>query len=508
MRIYDDGEEFYVEDWEKWIEYQPKVGTIIEVDGSSTDQSFPPGLWLAFVVMKVQLDVDSSVILEAKFVGSEEPEINKELSLLFNRKRGFIHLCAGKPCLSDAEVSLHVTRFRVYSVEGYKKDFLTASMTRQMKKWAGMPADGPIEPEGTTASTRKPARKAREKPGKALAPAPGEDGDTGATGRLGARLQELRTRLHKARPSKTVVAEPTDPSGEVEELNSSSEENSNSALGMLETGTELADIRPETWTSRLIKAAPKKVSKGNRLKTRIKDHGSRRDEVEGGRSLLALNDGISKGMQSQLALRAAAVAKEKARGKDRTRKSSGSSVGKKLIKLLTDKTSRKGKGSSKDKRKKKKKKGHRKRVKPDPDGPGDGPTESSDSSYSTDWESERDSLSEDELEPPLRKRAKQHPGSVLKMLLSHARAQLDQSSKVALEPSSNLDIISGVKLTSYFAICVKPTLPQNMGAQRDLHHLSLAIDLPRGCGKPKVFGKTNFLFFKVDFCMVFAKNVF
>ena len=41
MRIYDDGEEFYVEDWEKWIEYQPKVGTIIEVDGSSTDQSFP-----------------------------------------------------------------------------------------------------------------------------------------------------------------------------------------------------------------------------------------------------------------------------------------------------------------------------------------------------------------------------------------------------------------------------------------------------------------------------------
>lgn len=208
MRIYDDGEEFYVEDWEKWIEYQPKVGTIIEVDGSSTDQSFPPGLWLAFVVMKVQLDVDSSVILEAKFVGSEEPEINKELSLLFNRKRGFIHLCAGKPCLSDAEVSLHVTRFRVYSVEGYKKDFLTASMTRQMKKWAGMPADGPIEPEGTTASTRKPARKAREKPGKALAPAPGEDGDTGATGRLGARLQELRTRLHKARPSKTVVAEP------------------------------------------------------------------------------------------------------------------------------------------------------------------------------------------------------------------------------------------------------------------------------------------------------------
>lgn len=480
MLVLEEGDEFYVEDQERWAEFQPKVGTIIEVDGASTDHSFPPGLWLAFVVMGVQLDADSSLIVEVKFVGSEEAVVNKELSLSFNRRKGFLHLCSGKPCLSDAEVTMHVTRFRCYSVEGYKKDFLTPAMVRQMRKWAGVNTEAPPDGEGQKALPRKSARKTsagtaltRAKEADALS---GAGGDPTAAGRLGARLMELRHRLSVARPPKGNTPIPPDPSGDVEEVESSSEENTDFALPALETGTEIAELEEKKKIPKKMRPTTKRKVKKDASKILPWDRGDRLEEAGGGQNLLAIKDGSSKGIQSQLALRAAAVAKEKSRKRERSKKSSGSSIGKQLIKLLTGKKDKKGKGSSKDKKKSQRRK-RRAKIKPDPDG--NGPTDSSESSYSSSSKSDVDSLSEDELEPPLRKRAKQHPGSVLKMLLNHARAQLDQSSKVALDPNMNVDVLTGVKMASYFAICVKPTLSQNLGAQRDLHLLSVAIDLLR-----------------------------
>ena len=483
MLVLPEGEEFIVENLEKWAEYQPKVGSVIEVDGASTDVEFPPGVWLAFVIKDLILEDDGSYMLEAKFVGSPEAEINKEMSISFNRRgKGYLHLCGGKPCLSAVDAVLHVTRFRVYTTEGMKKDYLTASMIRQMKKWAGDVAEEPT-PEATgTARKRKPALK--KVPGGPLEPAkglkePGRGPDTtAAVGRLSSRLAELRTRLHQARPPKSTRVEAPDPAGDVEELESSSNDGSDCALELLDTGTELSPIAPLPWEESIPQTTLKKKVKKGKNKTHPKalgDRGSRRREAKG---VLAISDGTLKGTQSQLATRAAAVAEEKRKGRDRSRKSSRSSVGKKLLKILTEKSGRKGKSSSKDSKKRRKKR--KSRMKPDPDGSGNGPTESSDSSYSTDWGSGDESLSDqDELEPPLRKRAKQHPGSVLKMLLTHARSQLDQSSKVAMEPSTSMDVTSGVKMASYFSICVKPGLTQNMGAQRDLHHLSLAIDLLR-----------------------------
>ena len=484
MLVLPEGEEFIVENLERWAEYQPKVGSVLEVDGSATDVEFPPGVWLAFVVKDLILEDDGSYMLEVKFVGSAEAEVNKEMSISFNRRgKGYLHLCGGKPCLSAVDAVLHVTRFRVYSAEGIKKDYLTASMIRQMKKWAGDTAEEPAPTAGEPGRKRRPAlKKAPEgpkEPAKGLTQS-GEGRDSQAAfGRLSSRLTELRTRLHQARPPKPSKVEAPNPAGDVEELESSSNDGSDCAREPLDTGTELTPLGPLPWEETPQKAvSKKKIKKKKKSKTQLKDHGDRYHRKQEGKGLLAISDGTLRGTQSQLATRAAAVAEEKRKGKDRSKRSSRSSVGKKLLKILTEKSGRKGKDSSKETRRKKK--GKRGRMKPDPDGSGDGPTESSDSSYSTDWGSGNESLSDqDELEPPLRKRAKQHPGSVLKMLLTHARSQLDQSSKVALEPSTSMDVTSGVKMASYFSICVKPGLSQNMGAQRDLHHLSLAIDLLR-----------------------------
>lgn len=83
------------------------------------------------------------------------------------------------------------------------------------------------------------------------------------------------------------------------------------------------------------------------------------------------------------------------------------------------------------------------------------------------------------MEPPLRKKALKKPGSVLEILVAHARSQLDQSSKVEIGEDFIEDATSRVKLSSYFNIVVKPTLGNSLNQKRELHHLSLALDMLR-----------------------------
>ena len=82
------------------------------------------------------------------------------------------------------------------------------------------------------------------------------------------------------------------------------------------------------------------------------------------------------------------------------------------------------------------------------------------------------------MDAPLRKKSRKKPGSVLQLLVEHARQQLDQSAKVEVNPEGT-DPTSGVRMTSYFNIIIRPQLGQAMGPTRELHHLSTAIDCLR-----------------------------
>lgn len=88
--------------------------------------------------------------------------------------------------------------------------------------------------------------------------------------------------------------------------------------------------------------------------------------------------------------------------------------------------------------------------------------------------------SEEEFEAPLRKKARSRPGSVLAMLVEHAKEQLDQSSVVSVPDGSDHQLTQGVKLTSYFQILLKAKLVGAMAQQREMHHLSICMDLLRG----------------------------
>ena len=98
------------------------------------------------------------------------------------------------------------------------------------------------------------------------------------------------------------------------------------------------------------------------------------------------------------------------------------------------------------------------------------------------WDSASDDSSsskKEKLTAPLKRRSKKKPGSVLQMLLQHARSQLDQTSKVGIGGEDTVNVVKGVKMVSYFAICVRPQLGNAMGQTRELHHISQAIDLLR-----------------------------
>lgn len=148
---------------------------------------------------------------------------------------------------------------------------------------------------------------------------------------------------------------------------------------------------------------------------------------------------------------------------------------KKVVELL-----KKAVGGKKKKKKEKKKKKKGRKVKKDPDDPG-GSGDSSSSSSSTSSSSEggaKGSDSDLSFEPPLRRKALQSPGSVLTDLIKHAQEQMDKGALMDHEgqPAS---LTSGVKLSTYFALLIRPYYPNNSPLLRELYQLAQAIDLLR-----------------------------
>ena len=89
------------------------------------------------------------------------------------------------------------------------------------------------------------------------------------------------------------------------------------------------------------------------------------------------------------------------------------------------------------------------------------------------WSSASESSSEEtKLEPPLKRKSKEKPGSVLQLLVQHARDQLDQTAKVSVLEKTADPTNMGIKLASYFSIVVRPQMGQAMGPLREMHMLT------------------------------------
>lgn len=128
-----------------WDSLDPHAGEVVEVFLPDTDWGDAPQEWAGFLVMQVSMDVGSgALVLEAKSLGCNDGEMNKALGNMFNRRRGLIHLCTSKPCVTGNSYDIHATRVRITMLDDFEADYITRSTRTQIKKWR---AGGAEEPE-------------------------------------------------------------------------------------------------------------------------------------------------------------------------------------------------------------------------------------------------------------------------------------------------------------------------------------------------------------------------
>ena len=206
---------------------------------------------------------------------------------------------------------------------------------------------------------------------------------------------------------------------------------------------------------------------GTRLKERNLDQGSknRRGRED---KIVPYKDTNAEGtrtLRNQLVERALACsrARKEAKKKKRT-KSKGEGAIEVLRKILTsgDKSTKKTK---KDKTKKKRRRRLESGV----------IVSSSNSCSSTSEEAEEE---ESDLEAPMKKRSRSHPGSVLASITEHIRTQMDQDAMTDL-PKDGRRVTTGVKVVSYFNQHIKVAFPNQQREMREMFTLGAALDLLR-----------------------------
>ena len=486
---------------EEWELLTLQRGQVIEAEVDVSENPAEGSVWAGFLVQKVELTIAGEMVVTVRSLGSEDAQATKRMSSLFNRRRGTIHLCSAI-CAGEDIYALHIGSFRTFDLVNFRRSYITPSVRQMIKKWEKeiilVEDDGDnIDLTGTDQLAGKvPGRvetspKAAAPPGDSKLPAAGK----AAPKRRAAEKEEagvpnkkidrakLRERLARAKEKLAgsaipdgagIPALPPRAGGDGEADEASSSEPYSASVGEdlpreLAIGTELEALEDGTpGGARLAPADRDKAKKRKKEKKRERD-------LSGlGSGVLArvATRGITSGaLQEQLLHRAAeAVTRKEAKKKDQKKKHKKKNAEKRLIQILT----------KKDKKEKKSKK---RKKRPGPGSSGDpgnsgSPTNSSDENSSGPLEESSGSESAN-LEAPLRKKSREKPGSVLALLVEHARQQLDQTSKVAIQPNLKLDPTKGVRISSYFSIVVRPQLGAVNAQIRELHHLSSAIDALR-----------------------------
>ena len=473
-----------------WSDFGPSRGQVIEAHLTSGDFDLAGEVWAPFLIVQVVLlPEDGGLELECKSLGGVSAEVDAALSSAFNRRKGTIHLCVEDPCPQILTEYCHVTRLRWW--KGGMSTFTGGSPSgrRQVEKWLKRDEPAGAEPvpgRGRLRATPKPAPErplTSDRAGRP--PVPGKSKkkaskvDDLEKELPGGKKEELLKKLKdlKARLRGPSVTEADGVADALYTPSSQEDEGSGSAQEGLETGMSLVPSG--------IKAAKEKVKS---RKVHLKK--SKEDALEDTRG------SSSTRFQSQLVGQALAVSKTFA-GEKKKSNSSSSRLGTSLAKILTKGIKRGSSKKKKRKERKKKKKGKKRKRDGDPEGDGDGEESSSSppsSGMMSDSEkdfgsSDESKSSEDDLEAPLKKKSKKNPGSVLELLVAHAREQLDQSASVEVGGEEKRYLTSGIKMMTYFQVLLKPKISGSPAQMREMHHLAMAIDLLRQ-GRLGVLGDT------------------
>ena len=481
-----EGEEV-ISGTERFALFNPRAGLVLEVclAGSSAGVA-PPEEWFALGILEAVGSPSAGWRIVGNYLGCENGDLTEEV--MGTLQEGFIHVCGEDPCSAAVDPPcIHATRVRLWRATKFKCGYLMRGAASALKAMAleeraavarvsqksqppgqKRPGTGRTKPAGKGRGTT--ARAPRKRPAAAAdegvipIPSDGEaaEGDAGldATQGAGVRRAALRERLQLTKERVLVGATPRRASrrdvdltgGPTPALTGRAAESS-----ALVAGTSL---RPGRQTPLMLEQSADLSGGGaNPLKKR-----------------LAGERGASGALLAKAVQQSALDAKDRKRKKRKKDRKDGV---KQLLRLLQGKDKRRGKGvNARNKRRGRKDP----MVKLDPDDPGYSGSSGgdSDSYYSDSQEDGEESGAETELEmeAPLKRKSSKEPGSVMAMLVRHAQEQLDRGALLDGQ-GDRAGLTTGIKISTFFALLIRPYHSPSSPLLRELYALAQAIDLLR-----------------------------
>ncbi|CAL1160405.1 unnamed protein product, partial [Cladocopium goreaui] len=487
-KLDQDGVEVDVTQLQAWSALSPARGQILEVALGQSNFHEAPAVWAAFVIVRVSTLLDGSLVLECRFLGSEDTSVDGRLDTDFNTEGNSIHLCLSRPCLDISEGEpdlgdfLHATRVRLWSASRFVEvcPYLSDAQKKNVNKFLKSSTEKPKAPrtpraKAATAKTAPKEKKDRGKPGETGGKAaprrkpalrtpketePGDPDIRASKEELRQKLKALRVRLQGDGKEEDQEYSPGTLVDEEQKDGLDVESSDPVQADGLTTGANLDPLPPE-----LAKA----VARKDKLR-RSRRHTGGEDAL----ALVDTKDTTSKSLSGQLVQKALEVTRQrKAKSSSKKKKKvSGKTDMERLSNVLV-KALQKASGVTPKETEATKKKKRKRRMLRD----GTIVTSSASSGASSGAETEEPSSDED-LEAPLRKKSRDRPGSVLQLLVAHIRDQLDQSALTETGQASAV-VTGGVKVMTYFNIHVKGAYPQHLRELREMFHLASCIDAIR-----------------------------
>lgn len=459
------------------------VGSILEVSLAGCSVGTGTDGWFAVLVTEVLETDPSGLLVGGKVLGCENtahlPELVGHLST------GYVHLCKEDPCgnRSSAPPLVHATRVRLWRLANFECTYLSRSGKSILKNALNTTGKGVgTAPKRKAALSTPPKKKPKAK------------ADSNKPRRSAGRPVGAGDCIDLEDETVSVEEDPKGPDAvQRSYLRSMLQQTRQRIAGsggdrVRRSGEDLAGgaapgpSRPAVAESRLV--AGTSLRPGELTPLRLgQSGGTSEDEARRLRKQLTDRSDAS----SVLLAQAVQTTQRQHREKREKKESSKDRKIRKLAELL---------GGKKKKKKKRKQKesrgphgpameGH---IKPDPDpSDGSGGTSSSSSSSRGRRRRKRDDSSEDSdlsFEAPLRKKAAREPGSVMEMLIRHAQQQLDQGALLE-DGGAAAGLTSGIKLSTFFALLIRPFHSNSSPLVRELFALGQSIDLLRAGRLPE-----------------------
>ena len=435
---------------EGWDEFRPRAGDILEVDLSASTLSAASEGLIAIYITYIEDDVLGGLYVGGKIVGTTATALEESLIRSISTDDKVIHLCAEVGCsLEEERILFHCTKARWFQARRFKAAYVSPwgeLVLEEIRGKGGKPKDAAQPPWEDARGRRKgrdtdPLRRARARVG---------HGDTKKGPRkrkpkeekhAGGEPAGLREKLNKLRQK--IMGQDAHGVIEVESESEEDEDQEDGSLEEMERGLKTGSgLNPLTTVLALRDQEGAGDSRGGMVKKeRVKKRVKRVKKEEKLKS------------RPSSALLAAAEQEEERKRLEKRKKRSKKRKGGKEVRALVELL----KGG-----KKKRKTGK------DPSSSGGSSSSSEDNS---DAGEESDSS---EMLAPLQKRSSRRPGTVLRMLVKHARTTLDQSSAVDVDQKG--DLTSGIRMATYFNLMIRPYHSAASRDMKELHYLSIAMD--------------------------------